>query len=1305
MDYKMTCKLRSASVLAQTWTLGIVFLSCLSHIHATTTSVILHNAVSVQVGSVSSYNCSVTGSGPDPQSVVWEIKDTSGTTISNAGLFTTQLFDTANSADGSVISQATFTVVQSHLGKRLFCTVNDQGTSSTMSIYTVITATNQANLGQTCSAAISCSPANSRCSNNICVCSTGYTVNGNTCNQIQLGDSCASSSCPVANSICNSQSICACNTNYYASSGSCILKKQLGSSCPVGNSQACAPSDSQCSSFQPYVCECQNGYVQSGSTCVLSQVSLGQACVNPVRQCYIVHSNCNGFVCVCDYQYEQSNNICILSPAGLGESCTNPSRTCSVSDSACTFGTCQCSNGFVSSGSTCITSTAGLGDSCSNPSRSCTVLNTVCDQFSGYTCQCTGNYVQFGNQCIANYATIGQSCINPSRTCSTTNTICGQGSGICVCSSGYFQSGSTCYLSNVGLGDQCSNPTRTCLTTNSQCGSNGFCECASGYFQSGSLCYESSVGLNQACTNPSRTCSVTNSICGSSGLCVCGSGYVQSGSSCITSTASLGESCVNPSRTCVTSNSACGSSGICTCSTGYVTFNSACFSSTVNLGDSCVNPTLTCSVPNSSCGVSGTCTCSQGYTQSGSTCVSNSAGLGESCTSPTRTCVDANTECNATNGTCDCESGYVSNSVTCISESVNLGDSCVNPSRTCIVSNSQCSQGVCSCRGGYVASGNSCILPVAGQACVSSVGCGATGSSVNPSCVNNICECPNNYYTFNAECKTKASNGQTCFSQVSNSCQDIHASCTGTCTCNTGYALQGSTCTQTTTTTSCPANTQNPFTVNGASNFPSTYVGATCYEVNLHESTQMVCEDAKGQPLSAAGWYHMPSFTAVSISTGGFINGDISNTDLTVSNALSNYTGDYMCRLCYSSSRCTNSTTVQLRVLGTEIQSSTLSVSPSGTITKGSTVTLTCSTSPTGVASTYIFYKDSTVIQSTTQSTFQIQNVQTTHIGSYRCNASNTYNSQVSSSVAINVQYSPEFTLSSGTSTQTVTHNFDDGDLVITCSGFSANPAISAYTFYNEAGSQLASSASASYTVNSTQGYQIYYCRATNSLGTSNEQYIDVQEPGTEPGVGASTENTGLGTGTIAAIVLGIIFLLLLIIIIIVCCCSYGWCRKKEKVEPEIHIVSQPPVKPYIPRTIVSATPSVRTTKEVGVMMNGYTDARATRIRPICVSTEEYEPYVASPRYYLKPATSTGPIISMFDDSYEQPRAHQLPALDTQYLYSDDHKPRHKKKRRKHRRSHREPSPRRDVYAEVTPPSDEDLVVVPGKQNYMEADA
>jgi len=84
----------------------------------------------------------------------------------------------------------------------------------------------------------------------------------------------------------------------------------------------------------------------------------------------------------------------------------------------------------------------------------------------------------------------------------------------------------------------------------------------------------------------------------------------------------------------------------------------------------------------------------------------------------------------------------------------------------------------------------------------------------------------------------------------------------------------------------------------------------------------------------------------------------------------------------------------------------------------------------------------------------------------------------------------------------------------------------------------------------------------------------------------------------------------------------------------------------------------------------------------------------------------------MFDDSYEQPRAHQLPALDTQYLYTDTEPRRHhKKKKRKHRREHREhrePSPRRSVYANVEPPSDEDLVVIPGGRgggNHFEAEA
>lgn len=84
----------------------------------------------------------------------------------------------------------------------------------------------------------------------------------------------------------------------------------------------------------------------------------------------------------------------------------------------------------------------------------------------------------------------------------------------------------------------------------------------------------------------------------------------------------------------------------------------------------------------------------------------------------------------------------------------------------------------------------------------------------------------------------------------------------------------------------------------------------------------------------------------------------------------------------------------------------------------------------------------------------------------------------------------------------------------------------------------------------------------------------------------------------------------------------------------------------------------------------------------------------------------------MYDDGYEQPRPHQLPALDTQYLYTDNEpKKRHKKKRKRRHHEHRESSPRRHHYEPEPesepvnlPPSDEDLVVIPGhgKQNYFE---
>ena len=88
----------------------------------------------------------------------------------------------------------------------------------------------------------------------------------------------------------------------------------------------------------------------------------------------------------------------------------------------------------------------------------------------------------------------------------------------------------------------------------------------------------------------------------------------------------------------------------------------------------------------------------------------------------------------------------------------------------------------------------------------------------------------------------------------------------------------------------------------------------------------------------------------------------------------------------------------------------------------------------------------------------------------------------------------------------------------------------------------------------------------------------------------------------------------------------------------------------------------------------------------------------------------------MYDDKYSQPRPLQLPALDTQYLYVDDDEPKRRRHRRKkHRHERRDKSPRQSYYepdpdqedvenkyAEVLDARSDDLVVVPGKQNYFE---
>ncbi|KAL4229336.1 hypothetical protein ACF0H5_012377 [Mactra antiquata] len=1220
-------------------------------------SIVLHSQT-VTAGQSATFSCMSSGSGQDP-TITWALVYDNGTTISN-NLASSYTGGTEDGNDGAITSSVTFFVQSSYVstdsnapGVRLWCYGQDSvGTS--MSIYTTLrtdTTTSTASLGGTCSSTVTCSTVNSYCNTNL------------------------------------SPSQCNCNTNYYDSNGvnvadgSCIAKAGLGGTCQAGNDNSCGTTYAVCSSSSPFVCVCGSTFTQSGTICVPNSANLGESCINPSKSCP-ANATCST-TCQCLSGFTASSGTCVADSAAYGQSCTNPARLC-VDEATCINGICQCNSSFVYSTSfgSCISSSASYGQSCTNPTRTClndaTCISGVCQCGTGFV------YSSSSGSCISDTATYGQSCINPTRTCLNDATCI---SGVCQCGTGFVYSSSSgsCISNTATYGQSCTNPTRTCL--NDATCISGVCQCGTGFVYSSSSgsCISDTASYGQACINPTRTC-LNDATC-ISGVCQCGTGFVYSSSSgsCISSSATYGQSCINPTRTCL--NDATCISGVCQCGTGlvYSSSSGSCISDTATYGQSCINPTRTC-LNDATC-ISGVCQCGTGfvYSSSSGSCISSSAGYGQSCINPTRSCPN-NAEC--TNGVCECSSNYVysSSSGTCISSSAGIGDSCTNPTRQC-PTNAVCgTNNLCQCSTGYVTSGNTCSIPGLGQSCSASVGCQTTTSgstSITLQCVNNVCTCPGNYYTLNNACIQKHALGQSCSSSVSNSCLDSAANCPSgianpTCQCNSGYTATSGVCVQD-TSSSCPSGTNSPSIVTGVSSpaestTPNVWVEQTCYTVNLLDTQVMRCKDTKAGNLRAARWIKLPNSVVVA-STGSFINGDRTNPNLTVSSAQASYAGFYICQLCYANNfvRCTNSSNVQLIVVGTAITASTVSISPSITPTKGSQVTMSCGTTPIGAATSYTWFKGNAAINGANGATYVISFVQASNSGSYVCRATNTYGSIDSSAVTLNVLYAPEFSLPGGGTTDVIVHDFNAGDLTLTCD-MTGNPAITRYYFYDASNTLLANITTNTYSVTSSQGYQTYYCLARNSVGLSNQLSFEVQEPGGTGNVGAATENTGIGTGTIAAIVL-------------------GWCRKREKVEQQ---PPPPAAKPYIPRTIVSANSTV-TRKDVGIMMDGHD-----------LPVSEYEePRYTTPRYHLKPAKNAGPIISMYDDGYEQPRAHQLPALDTQYLYTDEEpRKRHKKKRKRRHREHREPSPRRHDYEPAEPvnlpPSDEDLVVVPGKQNFMD---
>ncbi|XP_053332894.1 B-cell receptor CD22-like isoform X2 [Clarias gariepinus] len=158
-------------------------------------------------------------------------------------------------------------------------------------------------------------------------------------------------------------------------------------------------------------------------------------------------------------------------------------------------------------------------------------------------------------------------------------------------------------------------------------------------------------------------------------------------------------------------------------------------------------------------------------------------------------------------------------------------------------------------------------------------------------------------------------------------------------------------------------------------------------------------------------------------------------------------------------------------------KSSSVSISPSGEIVEGRTVTLTCSSDANPPAE-YTWFKGTLFISK--GKTYTVKNISSENTGEYKCKSSNRYGEKYSYNTTVNVLYPPKnVSVSINRSGEIV----EGSSVTLSCSS-DANPPVELYTWYkvNES-SPVGSGQSYSFTLSSnSSGW--FYCVAQNKYGT-----------------------------------------------------------------------------------------------------------------------------------------------------------------------------------------------------------------------------
>ncbi|XP_064809719.1 B-cell receptor CD22-like [Oncorhynchus masou masou] len=240
-------------------------------------------------------------------------------------------------------------------------------------------------------------------------------------------------------------------------------------------------------------------------------------------------------------------------------------------------------------------------------------------------------------------------------------------------------------------------------------------------------------------------------------------------------------------------------------------------------------------------------------------------------------------------------------------------------------------------------------------------------------------------------------------------------------------------------------------------------------EIVEGSSVTLTCSSDANPPVDKYTWYKI-TYKKMSMRHSG--------QSYTIHNISSEDRGEYYCEA-ENEVGAKISKLVPVNVLY-KPRNTSVSVSPSGEIVEGSSVTLTCSSDANPPVDKYTWYKKNVSSPKASGQSYSITNIISEDRGEYYCEAENKYGRLNSTSVHVDVHYGPRNTSVSVSPSGEIV---EGSSVTLTCSS-DANPPVENYTWYKK--NVISPKASGQrYTIHniSSEDREGYYCEALNIIG------------------------------------------------------------------------------------------------------------------------------------------------------------------------------------------------------------------------------